>query len=63
MRYQDSFHLDLTKAYKVFEADTPKLRSINHIQKLNKNEALYPKLVLDQIIDVFKNNFSNWVQD
>ena len=51
---------NLNKVIKLLESQKPKLKNIAQLQKLNKNEALYPKSIFDQLIDVFKNDFSNW---
>jgi hypothetical protein len=53
--------VNISKAMEVLKSEAPKLKRINHLQKLNKNDAVLPKVVFDQIIDLFKNEVTNWV--
>jgi hypothetical protein len=48
--------------FKILDSLTsPKLKNINELYKLNKNDALMPKKVLDQVIEYFKFHPTNWV--
>ena len=53
---------NIQKGLTLMQENIPKLKNIAGIQKLNKNEAIYPTKVYDQIIDVFKFHISNWIQ-
>ena len=64
---------DLITAFHVFEhlkdpldilKNSPRpLKNVKMFHKLNKNETLYPKNVLVQLLNVFKNDVTNWVQE
>ena len=61
--YPEKFHDEIFKGIALLKNAVPKLKKIQFLRRLNKNEAVYHKKVFEQLIKVFEFELTNWCQD